>query len=124
MLTTCAAASNYVELGAIATDILDDSVTLSRAIEQTVVKSSFNNFTGVVNTFAAAYTQFVVQYNVMDNAGNRALTINRTVEINDGILPVLTILGNCFFSLLFFRKYFGRLVLLLYTQIVCHFHFV
>jgi hypothetical protein len=69
----------YNELGATATDAVDDNATLTANIAQS----------GVVNTSTiGTYTR---TYNVSDSAGNAAITVTRTIIVSDTGIPVITL---------------------------------
>jgi hypothetical protein len=68
--------SAYVELGATATDAVDDDATLTAAI---VIDAS------AVNTGAAG--NYTVTYDVTDAAGNAAVTVSRTVTVEAAVQP-------------------------------------
>ncbi len=67
----------YNELGAMATDLVDDDVALTANI---VITGNVD--TGVANTY-------IVNYDVMDTAGNSAMQITRLVVVTDNA-PVIT----------------------------------
>ena len=71
----------YLELGATATDNVDGDISGLIQIDASNVN------TGV----AGSYT---VTYNVSDAAGNAADEVTRTVEVVDGIIPIITLLGD------------------------------
>eukprot|EP00047_Mylnosiga_fluctuans_P019868 m.87012 g.87012 ORF g.87012 m.87012 type:complete len:2898 (+) comp8300_c0_seq3:269-8962(+) len=72
----------WVDPGYTAFDLLDGNITPEV------------NITGTVDVMAAAGSVFVLSYNVIDRAGNRAATRTRTVTIVDTTPPVITLLGN------------------------------
>jgi len=49
---------------------------------------------GSVNAMASSGTNFILTYNVLDNANNAAITVYRNITIVDTTLPVLTINGE------------------------------
>ena len=76
--------SAYVELGATATDAVDDDTTLSNNI---IIDASAVD----VNT-AGTYS---VTYNVSDAAGNAATEVVRTVNVAaDIVVPVINLIGD------------------------------
>ncbi len=80
--------SAYVELGATATDAVDDDTTLSNNI---IIDASAVD----VNT-AGTYS---VTYNLSDAAGNAATEVVRTVNVaTDIILPVIHLVGDAVVS--------------------------
>ncbi|WP_156498373.1 DUF5011 domain-containing protein, partial [Oleiphilus sp. HI0079] len=74
--------TTYTDLGAAATDIIDDNATLTSAI---LVSGSVND--AVAGTYA-------LTYDVSDAAGNAATQVTRTVNVVDTTIPVITLLGS------------------------------
>jgi hypothetical protein len=72
----------YNELGATATDAVDDNTTLTTAIV----------ITGTVNT--GVNGTYTLTYNVSDSTGNAAVQVTRTIIIADTGTPVITLIGN------------------------------
>ena len=75
------AGTQYVELGATATDNRDGDLSTAIVIDATQVNTSV----------PGTYT---VTYNVSDSAGNLAATATRTVICEDATPPVITLLGD------------------------------
>ncbi|WP_197466587.1 DUF5011 domain-containing protein, partial [Oleiphilus sp. HI0080] len=74
--------TTYTDLGAAATDIIDDNATLTSAI---LVSGSVND--AVAGTYA-------LTYDVSDATGNAATQVTRTVNVVDTTIPVITLLGS------------------------------
>jgi len=77
--------STYADLGATATDNIDNNSTITANIQNS----------GIVNTGTTG--NYTVSYNVSDAAGNAATTVQRTVQVTvaaDSTPPVITLLGN------------------------------
>jgi hypothetical protein len=72
------AGTAYVELGATATDVVDNDATLTASI---VIDAS-----AVVTSTVGSYT---VTYDVSDAAGNAAATVIRTVIVEDNTSPTI-----------------------------------
>ena len=70
----------YSELGANATDNYDGDLTSSIVIDDSAVDTS-------------AVGSYTVTYNVTDAAGNDAIELERTVNVVDTIIPVITLVG-------------------------------
>ncbi len=71
----------YTELGAEASDINDGDITGSIIIDASAVD---------VDTFGS----YPVTYNVADSSGNNAEQVIRTVNVEDNIAPVITLIGD------------------------------
>jgi len=72
----------FTDLGASASDVVDDDATLTAAI---VVVSNVNaNVTGT----------YTITYNVTDSGGNPAAQQTRTVNVNDFTAPVISLTGS------------------------------
>ena len=74
--------TTYTDLGATATDAIDDDATLTAAIVQTGTVDS--NTPGT----------YVLTYDVSDAAGNAATQVTRTVNVTDTTAPIITLLGS------------------------------
>jgi hypothetical protein len=72
----------WVDPGCRASDLLDGDIT-SRIV-----------ITGTVDYLAPAGSSFRLYYNVVDAAGNAALTLSRNVTIIDTIAPEITLFGS------------------------------
>ena len=72
----------YIEQGATATDAVDDNTTLTANIE----------ITGSVNTNING--TYSITYSVSDSAGNPAISVIRTVNVDDTGTPVISLIGN------------------------------
>ena len=70
----------YTDAGASALDNINGDISTSIVITNPVD----------INTIGT----YIVSYNVADASGNNAATVTRTVNITDGIAPVITLLGN------------------------------
>lgn len=71
----------YVELGGTATDNVDGNLTNSLVIDASAVDTS-------------TIGEYLVTYDVIDSAGNPAVTVRRTVVCRDTIPPVITLQGD------------------------------
>lgn len=74
--------TTYVDPGVFANDTLDGILTPNVTV------------TGTVRVNSPFLTNFVLQYNVVDRAGNRATPVSRTVIIINTIPPVITLRGG------------------------------
>ena len=74
--------TTYTDLGATASDVVDDDATLTLAI------AAVNN---VNSSLTGTYT---VTYNVTDSGGNPAAQQTRTVNVGDFTAPVITLIGS------------------------------
>jgi len=74
--------TTYTDLGATASDVVDDDTTLTAAIV------TVNN---VNSSVAGTYT---VTYNVTDSGSNAAAQQTRTVNVNDFTAPTITLTGS------------------------------
>ena len=70
----------YTDAGASAADNINGDISTSIVITNPVD----------INTIGT----YIVSYNVADSAGNNAATVTRTVNITDGIAPVITLIGD------------------------------
>lgn len=70
--------STYIDAGAIATDNIDASLSVST--------------TGTVNPNAIG--SYLITYNAQDSSGNIAISVTRTVNVIDVSSPIITILGS------------------------------
>jgi len=75
--------SLYVELGATATDIIDDDTELTAAID---IDSSAVDTTKV--------DSYIVTYDVADAEGNAAAQVIRTINVVDTTIPIVSLLGS------------------------------
>ena len=73
----------YNELGATATDAVDDDATLTTSI---VISG------GPVDT--ASIGTYILSYDVSDSALNAAVTVTRTINVSDTGAPIITLIGN------------------------------
>ena len=78
---TLEANTAYTELGATASDTLDGDLTASIVIDTTAVDP-------------ATPGSYVVTYDVKDAAGNSAIQVTRTVNVQDTTPPVITLTGT------------------------------
>jgi hypothetical protein len=74
----------YTELGATATDAVDDDAALTADISITSVPPLNTNTIG----------NYTLTYTVADSAGNAAVPVTRTVTVSDTGMPVITLNGN------------------------------
>lgn len=74
--------SNYIEQGATASDSYDGDIT-----NKIIITSNLNT---------AAVGKYTVDYNVMDNQGNLADTINRYIYIVDTNKPIINLIGKSY----------------------------
>jgi len=72
--------SSYTDAGATATDNVDGNLTSSITV------------TGSVNT--SALGSYVLTFRVSDLSGNNATQVNRTVNVVDTTIPVISLLGS------------------------------
>ena len=72
----------YFDAGAWAWDLLDGNLTANITV------------TGSVDVYGAPWSNHTLYYNVHDMAGNKAITVTRTIMIIDTLPPVLTIIGK------------------------------
>ena len=73
--------TNYTELGATAIDDVDGDISANIIIDASAVDT-------------ATLGQYTVTYNVTDSAGNAATEVTRTVNVVDGTVPIITLLGT------------------------------
>ena len=76
-ITLEAGIDSYTEFGATAIDNVDDDISAAIVIS------------GAVNTGAVG--TYIVSYNVTDNQGNKAETVDRTIQVVDTIKPVISV---------------------------------
>ena len=75
---------------AVGTTFTDPGATASDNIDGVLTA----NIVTVNNVNTAEVGNYTVTYNVSDAAGNAAITVTRTVNVTDGIAPVITLVGD------------------------------